>query len=200
MNGWPKAPAAVVRLMRPSVVAAMSAIPDDSPSSPSMKLMLLIIPTIQTIVNATANASPRTIAPGPTGLCDAVHGHTEGDRDERHRELAEELPPRADLEDVVEEADGGRCEAADEQRAELRGANARRDHDRADRRAVDQDHHDDRDREEGRGDRQATGPRDRAEVDPARVRPVDEVERPREAPDRRGQHERQQGGRRERDG
>ena len=61
-------PAAVVRLISPRVAAAMSEIPDDSPSSPSMKLMLLIIPTIQTIVNATANASPRTIWPGPTGL------------------------------------------------------------------------------------------------------------------------------------
>ena len=42
----------VVRLSTPSVTAAMSAIPVDSPSRPSMKLMLLIIPTIQTTVKA----------------------------------------------------------------------------------------------------------------------------------------------------
>ena len=36
--------------MSPSVTAAMNAIPDDRPSSPSMKLMLLIIPTIQKTV------------------------------------------------------------------------------------------------------------------------------------------------------
>ena len=37
---------AVVNEMSPSVAAAISAMPDDSPSSPSMKLMLLIIPRI----------------------------------------------------------------------------------------------------------------------------------------------------------
>ena len=51
MNGWF---VAVVSEIRPSVTAAISAMPDDSPSRPSMKLMLLIIPTIQTIVNPTA--------------------------------------------------------------------------------------------------------------------------------------------------
>ena len=51
MNGWF---VAVVSEIRPSVTAAISAMPDDRPSRPSMKLMLLIIPTIQTIVNPTA--------------------------------------------------------------------------------------------------------------------------------------------------
>ena len=54
--------------MSPRVTAAMSAIPDDSPSSPSMKLMLLIIPMIQIIVNPIANGPWSTIAPGPNGL------------------------------------------------------------------------------------------------------------------------------------
>ena len=51
MNGWL---VAVVSEIRPRVTAAISAIPDDRPSSPSMKLMLLIIPMIQTIVNPIA--------------------------------------------------------------------------------------------------------------------------------------------------
>ncbi len=36
----------------PSVTAAIKATPDDSPSRPSIQLMLLIIPTIQKIVSA----------------------------------------------------------------------------------------------------------------------------------------------------
>ena len=103
MNGCPR-PAAVVRLMSPRVDAAMSAIPDDSPSSPSMKLMLLIIPTIQTMVNATANAS-RGDQAGPERVGDEVDRDPEGDRHERDSELADELPAGPDLEDVVEEAD-----------------------------------------------------------------------------------------------
>ena len=51
MNGWL---VAVVIEIRPRVTAAISAMPDDSPSRPSMKLMLLIIPMIQTIVNPIA--------------------------------------------------------------------------------------------------------------------------------------------------
>ena len=54
--------------MRPSVTAAIRAIPDDRPSSPSMKLMLLIMPTIQKIVNPAANGPPKKMMPGPNGL------------------------------------------------------------------------------------------------------------------------------------
>ena len=45
-NGWLTS---WVRLITPSVIAAISPSPDDRPSSPSMKLMLLIIPAIQRI-------------------------------------------------------------------------------------------------------------------------------------------------------
>ena len=41
--------------MSPSVTAAMSDTPVERPSSPSMKLMLLIIPTIQTAVMPAAS-------------------------------------------------------------------------------------------------------------------------------------------------
>ena len=46
----------------------MKAIPDERPSSPSMKLMLLIIPTIQKTVNATATAPSKTILLSPKGF------------------------------------------------------------------------------------------------------------------------------------
>ena len=52
----------------PRVAAAISAIPDDSPSSPSMKLIELIIPTIHTTVNPTAYGPVSTMLPGPNGL------------------------------------------------------------------------------------------------------------------------------------
>ncbi len=51
MNGCP---IVAVSEINPRVAAAIRAMPEDSPSSPSMKLMLLIIPTIQTIVNPAA--------------------------------------------------------------------------------------------------------------------------------------------------
>ena len=50
MSGWLTW---VVRLRIPSVTAAMSATPVLSPSSPSIQLMLLIIPTIQNTVKPT---------------------------------------------------------------------------------------------------------------------------------------------------
>ena len=65
------APEATVRLTTPSVSAAMTPIPDDRPSRPSMKLMLLIIPVIQMIVNPAAITPPKPskrIRPGPNGL------------------------------------------------------------------------------------------------------------------------------------
>src|SRR3954462_14797925 len=50
-SGWPTW---VVRLITPNVTAAMNDTPDESPSRPSIQLILLIIPTIQKIVKATA--------------------------------------------------------------------------------------------------------------------------------------------------
>ena len=52
MNGWATT---VVSEIRPRVAAAISAMPDDSPSRPSMKLMLLIMPTIHSIEKPMAN-------------------------------------------------------------------------------------------------------------------------------------------------
>ena len=65
MYGWP---IVVVRLMTPRVTAAMRPMPDDSPSRPSMKLMALIIPTIQKMVKTMPMRPSSWIAPGPIGL------------------------------------------------------------------------------------------------------------------------------------
>ena len=64
MNGWPTW---VVRQISPRVSAAIRAIPVDRPSSPSMKLMLLIIPTIQSTVKPIAKGPRRGYARRRTG-------------------------------------------------------------------------------------------------------------------------------------
>ena len=65
MSGW--ATTWVVRLMIPSVTAAMKATPDDRPSRPSIQLMLLIIPTIQKMVSPAATG-PVKRKSGPNGF------------------------------------------------------------------------------------------------------------------------------------
>ena len=65
MSGWLTC---VVRLRIPSVTDAMSATPVLSPSSPSIQLMLLIIPTIQNTVNPTENAGENRSGRSPNGL------------------------------------------------------------------------------------------------------------------------------------
>ena len=65
MSGWATC---VVRLMSASVTAAINAIPDERPSSPSIQLMLFIIPTIQNIVNPAASTPSKRMTPGPNGL------------------------------------------------------------------------------------------------------------------------------------
>ena len=116
-NGWATP---VVRLRIPSVSAAMSAIPVDSPSRPSMKLMLLIIPTTQTTVNADGERRPeRDRCPGPNGLLDGLDPDAEGDGHAGQGDLPQELPAGAEVEQVVDGTDERGQGAADEQREEL---------------------------------------------------------------------------------
>ena len=56
------------REIRPSVTAAIRATPVESPSSPSIQLMLLIMPAIQKTVNPTANGVENGMTPPPAGL------------------------------------------------------------------------------------------------------------------------------------
>ena len=77
MSGWLTR---VERLISPRVTAAMIATPVDSPSRPSIQLMLLIIPTIQKIVNPMAIGGAKRDDPGPERVVDDVDLDAEGDR------------------------------------------------------------------------------------------------------------------------
>ena len=74
---------AAVSEIRPSVTAAISAMPDESPSSPSMKLMLLIMPRIQSIENPIANGPVRRMFPGPERVGDERDGDPGEDGEQR---------------------------------------------------------------------------------------------------------------------
>ena len=113
-------PTWVVRLMSPSVTAAMNAIPDDRPSRPSIKLMLLIIPTIQKIVKPAANEPSNRMTPGPNGLATKSIVMPSDDRETAPgRSGRASCQPRPQIEAVVDGAETGRDGAADEQRREL---------------------------------------------------------------------------------
>ena len=194
MNGWL---VAVVIEISPSVTAAISAMPDDSPSRPSMKLMLLIIPTIQTIVN------PIAYGPVEDDVAGAERVVEEGHRDPGHDgERRRARPGRA----AASGRGAGAC------RRGRRGSSPRPRR-RAGRpapsgrscagsctmsswsfaiRIADRD-----DEERGRhGD--AAAARDRPLVDPAVIGEVDVVEPDREPPDERRDQQRDQRRRRER--
>ena len=85
-----------------------------------MKLMLLIIPMIQTIVNPIANGPVEGDVPGAERVVDEGHGDPGHDREGGQRDLAEQLPAGAELERVVEDAEDRRHGAADEQAEQLR--------------------------------------------------------------------------------
>ncbi len=80
-------------------------IPLERPSSPSIQLMLLIIPTIQKIVNPIANAPSKRMHAAAERIRDEVDGDAERDGEDRERELAEELPAGAQVEQVVDRAE-----------------------------------------------------------------------------------------------
>ena len=72
-----------------------------------MKLMLLIMPTIQRTVAAAAIGPPAKsrCRPRPNGKLTVDHGDAQGHGDAGQGELAEQLPAGPQLEEVVEEAD-----------------------------------------------------------------------------------------------
>ena len=52
------------------MTAAINATPDDRPSSPSIQLMLLIMPTIQNIVKPAANGPSKRMHAGAERVVD----------------------------------------------------------------------------------------------------------------------------------
>ena len=97
-TGWT---GATTSEMTPSVVTAISEMPASRPSSPSMKLTLLIMPTIHSVVTATAAASPIagsiSAIGSPNGLGSRSMQHAAGEGDAGQHELADELPARPEL-------------------------------------------------------------------------------------------------------
>ena len=81
-----------------------------------MKLMLLIIPTIQKIVKPMANGALERDRPGAERVVEVGDRDPGRDREQRDAELAQQLPAGPELEVVVEEADDRRQRAAGEQR------------------------------------------------------------------------------------
>ena len=60
-----------------------------------MKLMLLIIPTIQTTVNPIANGPSSRMTPGPNGLLTSSTMHIQADRERGPARAGRELPASA---------------------------------------------------------------------------------------------------------
>ena len=84
-----------------------------------MKLMLLIMPTIQMHGRHDAPIERRESSSVPLGderIVDAGDGDSQRHGDAGQHELAEELPAGPQLEPVVEEADADRQDRAAEQR------------------------------------------------------------------------------------
>ena len=116
----------VERLIRPSVTAAMIATPDDSPSRPSIQLMLLIIPTIQKIVNPMATMAREADDPGAERVVDDVDLDAERDGARGQRDLTEELPARPQVEQVVHRPEHGRNRSPEQQRRDAERMQRRR--------------------------------------------------------------------------
>ena len=157
MSGWLTW---VVRLMIPSVTEAMSATPVLRPSSPSIQLMLLIIPTIQNTVKPIENGALNRITPSPNGLFTTVMPIPKATANRASPTWPEQLPASPQVVQVVQDADDGRRRSADEQRDEVRAFDVERRRDPV-ARLVEQGEGDGDD-EERRGDRDTTRARDRA--------------------------------------
>ena len=192
MSGWLTR---VERLISPRVTAAMIATPVDSPSRPSIQLMLLIIPTIQKIVNPMAIGGAKRDDPGPERVVDEVDLDAERDGARSQRDLTEELPARPQVEQVVQRAERGGDRSSEQQRRDPERMQRRRDGDQVGELVDDQEpagH-----REERGGHDQPAAPRDRFAIDPPSPGPIHDPAQEQEPPDLRGEDERNQGGRHE---
>ena len=88
------------------MTAAISAIPLERPSSPSMKFRLLIMPTIQTTVNAIpTGAAELDDARGPNGLPMNATVIPAATATAASASWPDELPARPEVEPIVEGAD-----------------------------------------------------------------------------------------------
>ena len=165
----------------------MNDTPVDRPSSPSIQLMLLIIPTTQKIVRPAATAASKRTTPGPNGLAMKSIVTPAATAADAEQDLAKELPSGAQVEQVVDRAEGGRDRPAEQQRRDRGRLHLDRDGDQVDLLVDDQE--DARDEQERRRHGEAAGPRDGDHVDPPLLRLVDDLVADDDPPDDRGQHE-----------
>ncbi len=143
-----------------------------------MKLMLLIIPTIQKTVRTDRDrVAEKRITPGAERIGDEVDREAEGDANEREPELAERAASGpAGRAGRRSRPKRGRERAAQEQADELGRVEPERDRD-VQLGRVDEQEHARHEQERGR-DGDAAAARDRDQVHPACVGPVDDLVAP----------------------
>ena len=159
----------------PSVTAAMNATPDDRPSSPSIQLMLLIIPTIQKTVSpaATTPVPANEIGRPPNGLATKSIVMPERHRAAGQEDLAQELVAGAEVEQVVDGAQTGGHGTAEQERRRLgRREGERHRHDPA---AVVDEEEGGRHGEERGAHREPAATRHGDRVHPSGLGPVDDL-------------------------
>ena len=99
----------------------MNATPVDRPSSPSIQLMLLIIPTIQKIVSPAATGpTVNRIGGPPNGLAMKSMVIPRATATAGQRDLTEQLAARSQVEQVVDGAEPSRDRPTEQQRRHLR--------------------------------------------------------------------------------
>ena len=100
----------------------MNATPDDRPSSPSIQLMLLIIPTIQKIVSPAAigPTEEKRIEAPPNGLAMKSIVIPSATAKQASAIWPSSWHARAQVEQVVDRAEAGRHRATEQQRRDLR--------------------------------------------------------------------------------
>jgi len=153
------------------------------------------MPTIQKTVKPTAIGGASWRSPSPRGSLMKSIRIPAGDDDRGDREVAEQLPARAQIERVVEHADGEPEERGHRREREARRADLDGDQERVAVQAVDQPEREDREPERD-GNAKAADARDRLRMPAPATGDVHEPEPARErADDRRrddGEDEREQ--------
>ena len=151
----------------------MNATPVDRPSSPSIQLMLLIIPTIQKIVSPAAigPTEAKRIGAAAERVGDEVDRDPQGDCEAGQRDLTEQLDARPQVEQVVDGAEPSRDRPTEQQRRHLRWREGERD--RHEVRTLVDEQEEAGDEQERGADRQATAARDGDRVDAPGLRSVD---------------------------
>ena len=156
--------------------------------------MLLTMPMIQNIAKPTANGPSSRRTPPPIGLLMKLIVIPRATAPPASADLPGELPAGAEVEPVVGRAEGRRDRPAEEERDGPRRLERAWNRDEIER-PVDQQEERGHEQERRRN-RQPARSRHRHQVDPASIGPVHDPVAEDDAPDERGEDQRQQGRRR----